>query len=89
MVACLSFLQRYVVEGDNCLRRVFDGDDTWIDHFTVTSKGSTMEWKDTGLPRKKKFTVTPSAGEVLVTVFWDSSGRHVDGQSMTTATAPR
>jgi hypothetical protein len=39
MVACPSFLQRYAVGGDNCLRRVFAGDDnTWIHHFTATNK---------------------------------------------------
>jgi hypothetical protein len=47
-----------------------------------------MEWKDPCSPRKK-FTVKPSAGEVLVTVLWDSSSGNMEGQLMTTTTAPR
>ena len=33
-----------------------------------------MEWKHTGSPTRKKFKVTPSAGKVMATVFWDTTG---------------
>jgi len=54
MMACPSFLQRYEVEGDNCLRRVFAGDDnTWILHFTATNKFSNIEWKHLHLTQEE------------------------------------
>ena len=40
------------------------GNEEWIHHFTPTSKWSTMQWKLSGLPRKK-VNMTPSAGKVL------------------------
>ena len=33
-----------------------------------------MEWKYPGSPVKKKFESQPSAGKVLLTIFWDSQG---------------
>jgi histone-lysine N-methyltransferase SETMAR len=33
-----------------------------------------MEWHHPQLPRKKKFKTTPSAGKVMITVFWDIGG---------------
>jgi hypothetical protein len=33
-----------------------------------------MEWHHPQSPRKKKFKTTPSAGKVMVTVFWDTDG---------------
>jgi hypothetical protein len=33
-----------------------------------------MEWHHPQSPRKKKFKTAPSAGKVMVTVFWDCDG---------------
>jgi histone-lysine N-methyltransferase SETMAR len=33
-----------------------------------------MEWKHTASPTKKKFKTIPSAGKVMLTVFWDMQG---------------
>lgn len=33
-----------------------------------------MEWKHPSSPVRKKFKTTPSAGKVLLTVFWDAQG---------------
>lgn len=44
------------------------GDETWIYHFTPTSKQPIMEWKHPGSPRKQ-YKVTLTAGKVLATVF--------------------
>ncbi|XP_064470093.1 protein GVQW3-like [Ornithodoros turicata] len=39
------------------------------------------KWKHPGSPATKKFRSTPSAGEVMTTVFWDKAGVvHVDFQ---------
>lgn len=44
------------------------GDETWIYHFTPTSKQPVMEWKHPGSPRKQ-YKVTLNAGKVLATIF--------------------
>jgi hypothetical protein len=31
-----------------------------------------MEWRHPTSPRRKKFKVTPSAGKVMATIFWDA-----------------
>ena len=49
-------------------------DETWIHHFALESKHQSMEWKHLGSPVKKKFKSQPSAGKVLLTIFWDSQG---------------
>ena len=49
-------------------------DETWVHHFTPESKMSSMQWKHTDSPPPKKARVTPSAGKVMATVFWDSEG---------------
>ena len=49
-------------------------DETWVHHFTPESKRSSMQWKHTDSPPPKKAKVTPSAGKVMATVFWDSEG---------------
>jgi hypothetical protein len=33
-----------------------------------------MEWSYPQSPRKKKYKTTPSAGKVIITVFWDTDG---------------
>ncbi|GFG34985.1 hypothetical protein Cfor_01090 [Coptotermes formosanus] len=70
----LSFRQSYAVEGNNFLRLAGIGNETWLHNFTPTIKRSTMDWKHSGSPRKKKFKVTPSAGKVLVIIFCEPSG---------------
>ncbi|GFT15762.1 histone-lysine N-methyltransferase SETMAR [Trichonephila clavipes] len=59
MMCSLLFLQRYHSGGQ---------------HFVLTSIKATMEWKHHGSPVTKKFKVTPCAGKVMATIFWDSYG---------------
>ena len=33
-----------------------------------------MQWHHLGSPSPKKFKLAPSAGKVMITVFWDSRG---------------
>jgi hypothetical protein len=33
-----------------------------------------MKWHQPQSPRKKKFKTAPSAGKVMLTVFWDCDG---------------
>ncbi|UYV83692.1 hypothetical protein LAZ67_23002102 [Cordylochernes scorpioides] len=49
-------------------------DETWTHHFTPESKQQSMQWKHSGSPPPKKAKTVPSAGKVMVSVFWDSEG---------------
>ncbi|XP_035208133.1 uncharacterized protein LOC118182851 [Stegodyphus dumicola] len=69
----LTFLQRYHSDGQHFIDRIITGDKTWLHHFTPRIQKSQMEWKHAGSPTRKKFKVTPSAGKVMATVFWDTT----------------
>ncbi|UYV66917.1 hypothetical protein LAZ67_4003322 [Cordylochernes scorpioides] len=49
-------------------------DETWAHHFTPESKQQSMQWRHSGSPPPKKAKTVPSAGKVMVSVFWDSEG---------------
>lgn len=67
-------LQRYENEGDDFLVRIITGDETWVHHFEPESKRQSMTWKHPDSPVPKKFKTRPSAGKLMLTVFWDSRG---------------
>jgi len=71
---CQRLLDRYANEGEAFLTRIVTRDETWVHHFAPESKRQSMEWKHLGSPVKKKFKSQPSAGKVLLTIFWDSQG---------------
>ena len=71
---CKKHLDRYVNERDNFLDRIVTGDETWIHYYEPESKRQSMEWKHPNSPCKKKFKTQPSAGKLMLTVFWDSQG---------------
>ncbi|UYV62215.1 hypothetical protein LAZ67_1008243 [Cordylochernes scorpioides] len=49
-------------------------DETWAHHFTPESKQQSMQWRHSDSPPPKKAKTVPSAGKVMVSVFWDSEG---------------
>ena len=50
-------------------------DETWVQHhYEPKSKRQSIEWKHPQSPCKKKFKIQPSAGKLMLTVFWDSQG---------------
>ena len=65
-------------------------DESWVHHFTLESKISSMQWKHTDYPTPNKAQVVHSAAKVMSMVFWDSDeiiltdflekGRTVTGQ---------
>ena len=59
---------------DNFHARFVTVDETWVHHFTPETKRSSTQWKHVDSPPPKKARVTPSAGKVMATVFWDSEG---------------
>jgi len=67
---CSSLLKQYNCEGNNFLKCIITGDETWVHHYERQS----MQWKHTSSPSSKKFKSQPSAGKLFLTVFWDSQG---------------
>jgi hypothetical protein len=51
-------------------------DESSVHHYQLESKRASMRWKHPihRQPKSSKFKVTPSAGKVMLTVFWDSQG---------------
>ena len=58
-----GFLQRYVTVNE-----------TWIHYYTLETKNQSKMWTGPGESAPKKAKTVRSAGEVMATIFWDSSG---------------
>jgi hypothetical protein len=67
---------RYANEGEDMLNWIVTRDESWVHHYQPKSKRASMQWKDSSslFRSTKKFKVTPTAGTVMLTVFWDSQG---------------
>ena len=65
-------LDHYGNERDIFLDRIITGDETWIHHYEPESKQQSVEWKHPQSPCKRKFKTQPSAGNLMLTVFWDT-----------------
>ena len=64
--------QRAVTEGgDQFLFNIVTGDESWIHHFDPEEKQLSMQYRHTSSPCPKKFKTMPSAGKILLAVFWD------------------
>ena len=59
-------------EGDQFLFNIVTGDESWIHHFDPEEKRLSMQYRHTSSPHLKKIKTMPSAGKILLTVFWDS-----------------
>jgi hypothetical protein len=67
----LQHLLRYADEED-MLNRIVTGDELWVHHDQLESKHASMQWNHPSSPSAKKFKVMPSAGKVMLSIFWDS-----------------
>jgi len=88
---CSQHLARYREEGDNFLQQIVTGDETWIHIYQPKSKRQSMQWKNPSFLVAKKFKMQPSAGKLMLTVFWDSRGHILEtyqecGKAVTSAT---
>ena len=52
---CSSLLERYNREGDNFLKRIITGDETWVHHYEPETKRQSMQWKHTSSPSSKSW----------------------------------
>ena len=71
---CRQMLQRVQNEGEQFMNRIVTGDESWAHHYEPETKRQSMQWHHLGSPSPKKFKLAPSAGKVMITVFWDSRG---------------
>ncbi|KAF8786658.1 hypothetical protein HNY73_008344 [Argiope bruennichi] len=54
MMCSLTFLQRYHTHAQQFIVHIITGDQTWLQHFTPTSKTVRMEWNYAGSPEEKQ-----------------------------------
>ena len=55
----------------NIFKRLITQYETWVHHYYPETKAKSMQWKHLDSPPPKKARVHPSAGMVMLTVFWD------------------
>jgi hypothetical protein len=68
----LQHLLWYADEGEDILNRIVTGDESCMHYYQPESKRALVQWKHRSSPSTKKFKVMPSAGKVVLTMFWDS-----------------
>lgn len=54
--------------------RLITQDKIWFHHYDPETKAQSKQWKHYDSPPPKKACVQPSAGKVMLTVFWDQRG---------------
>ena len=74
--ACEEILRRFEREGDGFLARIFTGDETWVHFHKPETKRASKERRHSSSPKPKKFRTEPSAGKVMLTLFWEEKKRH-------------
>jgi hypothetical protein len=72
--ACQELLKRFEAEDDGFVGRDVTDDETWVQYHQPETKKTSKEWRHTCSPKLKKFHTQPSAGRVMLTVFWDERG---------------
>jgi len=71
---CQQNLDRYDKDSDAFLDRIITDDETRAHHYEPECKWQIMEWKLPQSSIRKKLKSQPSAGKLMLTVFWDSQG---------------
>jgi len=72
--ACQERLKHFEAEGDGFLGRNVTGDEIWVHYHQPETKKMSKEGHHTSSPKPKKFCIQPSAGKVMLTLFWDERG---------------
>ena len=68
---CQELLKCFEAEGDGFLGRTVTGDETWVHYHQPETKKASKKWHHSSSPKLKKFRKQPSAGKVMLTLFWD------------------
>jgi hypothetical protein len=72
--ACQKLVRLFKVEGDGFLARIVTGDETWVHYHQPETKTASKEWRHPSSPKPKKLSSQPSAGKVMLTLFWYERG---------------
>ena len=67
-----ELLERFETEGEDFLKKIITGDETWVHHYDPENKRQSMEYRHKESLQPKKFKTQTSAGNVMLTVFWNS-----------------
>ena len=71
---CSALLKWFRSKEDDFSSRLVTVDETWVHYYEPENKAQRRQSVGPGSPRPKKFKTQPSAGKVMVTVFWDVQG---------------
>ena len=66
-----ELLERFE-KGEDFLKKIITGDETWVHYYDPKNKGQSMEYRHKESPQPKKFKTQASAGKIMLTVFWNS-----------------
>jgi hypothetical protein len=66
-----NILRNFEAEGDGFLARIVTEGETWIYYHRPETKRASKEWRNPSSPKPKNFRTQPSAGKVMLTLFWD------------------
>ena len=72
--ACEELLWHFEREVDGFLARIVTGDETLVHFHQPETKRASKEWRHSLSPKPNIFRTEPSAGKVMLTVFWDEKG---------------
>jgi hypothetical protein len=70
----LHHLLLYAEEGEDVLNRIVTRDESYVHHYQPESHRASVQWKHPSSSSTKNFKVAPSAGNGMLTVFWNSQG---------------
>jgi hypothetical protein len=56
------------------LERIITADENWAHHYEQKSRAQSMTRKHPTSSVAKKFKIQPSAGKIMLTLFWDMEG---------------
>ena len=70
---CSALLKHFRSKDDFHLHLV-TVDETWVHYYEPENKAQNRQRVEPGSPKPKQFKTQPSAGKVMVTVFWDANG---------------
>jgi hypothetical protein len=71
---CQEHLARHAREEDAFLHRIVTGGLSWVYHYKTENKRQLMQWNQLLSPANKEFKTQVSAGNVMLTIFWDVNG---------------
>ena len=69
-----ALLTMYRDNQEDFYDRLITQDETWVHHYNTKTKAEFKQWKNFDSSPPKKARVQPSAGKVMLTLFWDQRG---------------